>query len=148
MAFGEGTAGADVTGASGFAVAAGAERSGFEAAGGDVLEGGAVYDGSLQAGAVRAANPMSAERETARLMSVSGEKSSTAANVDEERHGDPPVALEPQPKSLKTLPFRSTAGFRLFLDSHYLKHYGPRGFLGRQDLPGFAALSSCRHEGR
>jgi ATP synthase protein I len=34
-----------------------------------------------------------------------------------------------------------------FLDSPYPKHYGPRGFLGRQDLSGFARLFAVSEAG-
>jgi hypothetical protein len=41
-------------------------------------------------------------------------------------------------KCLKTPYFHQAFAMRPILDSHTPKHYGPRGFLGRQEHPGFA----------
>jgi hypothetical protein len=65
-------------------------------------------------------------------------KPSIAVGRNEARATLVPTASMTQRKHLKTLFFQWHFAMQRFLDSLSPKHYGPRGFLGRQELPGFA----------
>jgi len=66
-------------------------------------------------------------------------KPSIAVGRNEARATLVPTASMTQRKRLKTLFFQQPFAMRRFLDSLNPKHYGPRGFLGRQELPGLLA---------
>jgi len=52
-----------------------------------------------------------------------------------------------QQNLLNSLPFHPMSQCGPFLDSPYPKHYGPRGFLRRQDLSGFARIVAVSKAG-